>query len=88
MDETRKRAVAERLKRIHLQLQIVQAGIVVAVAALRHQHAESDEEIARVLRYCVGERLYAQIERTAELIASLQAFPSEGDWDLERGTDG
>jgi hypothetical protein len=46
---------------------------VVAATALHHQNAERDEEVARVLEHCVGARLYAQIEHTAELIARLSA---------------
>jgi len=58
-------------------VQVVHAGIVVAAAALHHQNADRDEEIARVLGYCVGDRLSDQIERTAELIASLQSLPTD-----------
>ena len=82
-----KQLVRDRLKGLHLHLQVVHAGIVVAAAALQYQNAERDKEIARVLRYCVGDRLFDQIERTAELIASLQPFPTDpsdvGSWDLE-----
>ena len=84
--ELRERLVRDRLETLHLHLQIVHAGIVVAAAALRHQAAERDEEIARVLTYFIGDRLFEQIERTAELIASLQpvpADPSKSHWDLE-----
>lgn len=64
--------VRDGLRGLHVHLQVAYAGIVVAAAALHHQNAERDEEIARVLEYCVGDRLSAQIERTAELIASFQ----------------
>jgi hypothetical protein len=67
--------IADRLRRLHFQLQIAYAGIVVAVAALHHQNADRDEEIARVLEHCVGGRLSDQIERTAELIAGLPTLP-------------
>lgn len=80
--------VHDRLKNLHRHLQIAHAGVVVAAAALESQNADRDREVARVLKYCVGERLFGQIERTAELIASLQAFPPERSdadaWDLER----
>jgi len=87
---TSQRAVRNRLETLHLHLQIVHAGVVVSAAALQHQRAERDEEIARVLTYFVGERLFHQIERIAELIESLQPLPadrSEISWDLERSTD-
>jgi hypothetical protein len=69
--------VGERLRGLHVQLQVVHAGVVVAAAALHHQNAERDEEIARVLEYCVGDRLFNQIERTAELIVSLRSLPMD-----------
>lgn len=67
--EARNRQLRDGLKRLHRHLQIVHAGIVVAAAALHHQNVERDEEIARVLEHCVGERLFRQMERAAELIA-------------------
>jgi len=76
-DVALERLVRDRLRALHLHLQIVHAGIVVAAAALHHQNAERDEEIARVLEYCVGDRLADQIERTAELIASLLPLPTD-----------
>jgi hypothetical protein len=79
------RDVLRRLHGLHIQLQVVHAGVVVAATALHHQNADRDEEIARVLEYCVGERLAEQIERTAELVASLQRLPTDPDdlvsWD-------
>lgn len=69
--------VRSRLKLLHRHLQVVHAGVVVAAAALQHQRAERDQEVARVLTYCIGDRLFAQIERTAELIASLEPFPPD-----------
>lgn len=67
--------VSARLRGLHVELQVMHAGVVVAAAALHYQNAERDEEIARVLEFCVGARLSNQIERTAELIASLSALP-------------
>jgi hypothetical protein len=71
--------VGDRLRRLHKHLQIAHAGVVVAAAALEHQNADRDREIACVLRHCVGERLFAQIDRTAELIVWLQAQPTDPD---------
>jgi hypothetical protein len=79
MSETqlsREQGIADGFRKLHFQLQIAYAGIVVAVAALHHQNADRDEEIARVLEHCVGNRLSNEIERTAELIATLRAFPA------------
>jgi len=75
----------KRLKGLHVHLQVVHAGVVVAAAALHYQNAERDEEIARVLEHAVGDRLSEQIERTAELLAFLQPLPTNPDdldsWD-------
>jgi len=60
------------LERIERHLEIVHAGIVVAAAALLHQRAERDEEIASVLRHCVGERLFEQIERLEALVRRIE----------------
>jgi len=60
------------LERIERHLEIVHAGIVVAAAALLHQRAEQDEEIAKVLRHCVGERLFEQIERLEALVRRVE----------------
>jgi hypothetical protein len=65
-----------RVKGMHAHLQVVHAGVVVAAAALQFQNAERDIEVARVLRHCVGDRLFDQIERAAELIAYLQTHPA------------
>ena len=61
------------LKQIAPQLVVAHAGIVVAAAALRHQRAEQDEEIASVLSYCVGPRLLEQIQRIDELVSQLES---------------
>lgn len=45
-----------------LQLRQIQSAVVVAVAALRQQNCEIDEDIARVLQRSVADRLEEQIE--------------------------
>ena len=79
------RGVRERLRALHVQIQIAYAGVVVSAIALHRQNADRDEEVARVLEYCVATRLAEQIERAADLLASLQPFqtdPRELDsWD-------
>jgi len=77
MDIAFEREMLDRLRGLHVHLQVAHAGVVVAAAALHHQNADRDEEIARVLEYCVGDRLAEQIERTAELVASLQPLPTD-----------
>jgi hypothetical protein len=82
MDVAFEREMLERLRGLHVHLQVAYAGVVVAAAALHRQNAERDEEIARVLEFCVGVRLAEQIERTAELVATLRPLPIDpGDLD-------
>lgn len=69
------RQVLDRLRGLHTHLQIAHAGVIVAAIALHRQNADRDEEIARVLEHCVGARIADQIERTAELVASLHPLP-------------
>ena len=73
------RQVLDRLRGLHAHLQVVHAAVIVAAIALHRQNADRDEEIARVLEHCVGARLADQIERTAELVASLRPLPIHPD---------
>ena len=88
MDVASEREVLEQLRGLHVHLQVAYAGVVVAAAALHHQNADRDEEIARVLEYCVGDRLAEQIERTANLVALLRPLPVDprdlDSWDPRR----
>jgi hypothetical protein len=49
------------------QLRQVQSAVVVAIAALRQQNCELDEDIATVLQRSVSDRLHEQIERLEQL---------------------
>jgi hypothetical protein len=79
------RSARNVVRDLHVHLQVVHAGVVVSALALHNQNADRDEEIARVLEYCVAGVLAEQIERTAELLASLQPLPTDPDaldsWD-------
>lgn len=68
--------IRDRLRRLQIHLQVARAGVVVAAAALRHQNADRDEDIACVLEHCVGARLAEQIECVAELMAPRGAAPA------------
>jgi hypothetical protein len=46
-----------------LQLRQVHSPAIVAVAALRRQNCELDEDIASVLQHCVCDRLQDQLEK-------------------------
>jgi hypothetical protein len=50
------------LDEVILQLRHVHAAVVVAVAALRRQNCELDEDIAILLQRCVCDRIDDQVE--------------------------
>jgi hypothetical protein len=50
------------------QLRLVQSAVVVAVAALKQQNCELDEDIATVLQRSVADRLHDQIDRLEEVM--------------------
>jgi hypothetical protein len=54
-----------------VQLRQVQSAVVVAVAALRQQNCELDEDIATVLQRSVADRLHDHIERLEALMSTL-----------------
>jgi hypothetical protein len=60
------------LEQIRMHLQVVHSGILLSVGALRHQNCEVDEDVACVLRHCIGERLSIQIERLADIVSALE----------------
>lgn len=64
-----KQPLTRQLKDMLLQLQQAQSAVMVAVAALRGQACDLDEDIARVLQRAVAERLNEQMDL---LEASLQ----------------
>lgn len=66
------RSVRNDLGQVISQLRQVQSAVVVAVAALRQQNCELDEDIATVLQRSVADRLHEQIERL-EAIARMAA---------------
>lgn len=57
------RPVGAELGQVISQLQQVRSAVAVAVAALRQQNCELDEDIATVLQRSVADRLHEQIER-------------------------
>jgi hypothetical protein len=57
------RSVKAQLGEVVLHLRQVQSAVVVAVAALKQQNCELDEDIAAVLRRSVADRIQDQIER-------------------------
>ncbi len=61
------RSARNELGQVISQLRQVQSAVVVAVAALRQQNCELDEDIATVLQRSVADRLHEQIERLEAL---------------------
>ena len=48
---------------VALHLRHVRSAVIVAIAALRRQNCELDEDIARLLQRCVCDRIDDQIEK-------------------------
>jgi Spy/CpxP family protein refolding chaperone len=68
--------VRARLTELIRSLEQIEAVVNVATAALEHQNADRDEDVARVLQRNVGDRISAEIEKTAALLASLPRAPA------------
>jgi len=62
------RSLRSQLGEVALHLRAVQSAVVVAVAALKQQNCELDEDIATVLQRSVSDRLQDQIERLETLM--------------------
>jgi hypothetical protein len=56
-------ALGSPMSEVILHLRHIQSAVVVAVAALRHQNCELDEDIAILLQRSVSDRLEEQIEK-------------------------
>jgi hypothetical protein len=65
------RAARAGLEEVIQHLRQIQSAVIVAVAALRHQGAERDEDIANVLQHTVVDGLEDQIEKTEHVLRSL-----------------
>jgi len=68
------RTAQSQLREVSLQLQQVHSAVVVAVAALRQQNCELDEDIAAVLQRSVADRLADQIERLEGLMRAASSL--------------
>ena len=62
------RSMRSRLGEVALHLRQVHSAVVVAVAALKQQNCELDEDIASVLQRSVADRIHDQIERVEALM--------------------
>jgi hypothetical protein len=65
------RSIRGQLNEVALHLKYAQSAVVVAVAALRQQNCELDEDIATVLQRSVVDRVHDQIERLESLVGSI-----------------
>jgi hypothetical protein len=61
-------SMRDPLGEVILHLRHVQSAVVVAVAALRRQNCELDEDIATVLQRSVVDPIHDQIERLESLM--------------------
>ncbi len=64
-------SVRGQVGQVIVHLRQVQSAVVVAVAALRQQNCELDEDIATVLQRSVADRLHEQIERLETVMRAL-----------------
>jgi hypothetical protein len=64
------RAVA-RLKEVSDRLRAIQSSVAVAVAALRGQNADIDEDVARLLMRAVSDPLQDQIDSIKSVLRLL-----------------
>jgi methyl coenzyme M reductase subunit C-like uncharacterized protein (methanogenesis marker protein 7) len=64
------RSMRAQLGEVVTHLRQVQSAVVVAVAALRQQNCELDEDVATVLQRSVADRIQDQIERLETLARS------------------
>jgi len=69
------RDVSSEIEAIALHLRQIRAAVALAVAALRFQNSDLDEDIACVLQRSVADRLQDQIDRLAAL---ARRAPSPG----------
>jgi hypothetical protein len=67
------RSIRTELGQVISHLRQVQSAVVVAVAALRQQNCELDEDIATVLQRSVADRLHEQIERLEAAVTRMAA---------------
>ena len=66
------RSMRRQLGEVVLHLRQVRSAVVVAVAALKQQNCELDEDIATVLQRSVADRIQDQIERLEALMRSAR----------------
>lgn len=63
--------VVQHLRDLVRFLQQAMSTVIVSVEALRHQNADCDEDVARVLQRNVSDRLYGEVEKTTAFLATL-----------------
>jgi len=67
---SRSQRVRTQIGEVLLHLRHVQSAVAVAVAALRRQNCELDEDVANVLQHSVTDRLQDQIEKLEIVVRS------------------
>ena len=74
VDESSQRLRAE-LAGVVSQLQQLQSTVAVAVSALRHQNADIDADIARLLQRSVSDKLQEQVDKLEALLRRMPPPP-------------
>jgi len=62
----------EYLRGLIRNLQRIMSVVIVSVAALEHQNADVDSDVAHVLRSYAGNKLYGEIESAGKLLKALE----------------
>lgn len=63
--------VRNKLEDATRYMRLAMAAVVVAVAALRHQNADNDEDVALLLQRAAADRLDMAIEKVEAALAGL-----------------
>ena len=63
--------VSHYLRELYHNLSLVRCALLISVRMLEAQNADADADVASLLRYDIGQRLDAEIERTKDLIARI-----------------
>jgi len=72
IEDVRPMAVKERLQRVVLSLETIEAVLMVATEVLSQQAAGYDPEIALVLMRCASDPLHDELKELRSLIDSLE----------------
>jgi hypothetical protein len=72
---SRAQKAALRLREVHDRLRVMQSSVAVAVAALRSQNADIDEDVARLLLRSLADPLQQQMDVIKSVLRLLGPPP-------------